>query len=82
MGSKINKILGSVHLSENQIYEINYKIIHDKIQEDIQKWSTPGLDFTSRIEAMKINVLAKAALPFFFIITCQNPRFTVFNVGL
>ena len=43
----------------DNIYEINSKIINNKIQEDIKKWSTLGLDFSSRIEALKINLLPR-----------------------
>lgn len=32
----------------DKIYKINYKILNDKIQEDIKKWSTLGLNFSAR----------------------------------
>lgn len=43
----------------DKTYEINYKKINDKMQEDIKKWSTLRLDFSSRIEAVKMNLMPR-----------------------
>ena len=42
-----------------RLYETNYNIINDKIKRDVTKWSTLILDFSSRIEVVKMNLLPR-----------------------
>lgn len=39
--------------------EINYKLINDNIRRDVAKWSTQTMDFSSRIEVVKMNLLPR-----------------------
>ncbi len=41
------------------IYDTNYKLINYKIQRDMAKWATLILDFSSRIELVKMNLLPR-----------------------
>lgn len=43
----------------SKLYEINYNKINDNIQKDLSKWSSITLDFSSRIEAIKQNILPR-----------------------
>ena len=43
----------------NKLYEINYHKINNNIQKDLSKWLSITLDFSSRIEAIKLNVLPR-----------------------
>lgn len=49
----------------DKVYKINYKLINEKLQDDIKKRSTLGLDFSLRIEAVKMNLLPR--LLYFFL---------------
>lgn len=43
-----------------KLYKKNYNIINGKIKEDLKRWSSlPHLDFSSRIESIKMNVLPR-----------------------
>lgn len=58
---KANKYLG-VWLTQDltKLYKKNYNIINGKIKEDLKRWSSlPHLDFSSRIESIKMNVLPR-----------------------
>ncbi len=43
----------------NKTFEINYRQINDNIKKDIGRWSTFNMDFETRIEVIKINVLPR-----------------------
>lgn len=54
------KYLGVLITQEaDKLYETNYSIINDKIKRDVDRWSTIILDFSSRIEAVKMNLLPR-----------------------
>ncbi|CAJ1058984.1 unnamed protein product [Xyrichtys novacula] len=54
------KYLGVIITQElDRTYETNYKLINNKIQRDVAKWSTLIMDFSSRIEVVKMNLLPR-----------------------
>jgi len=42
-----------------KLYEANYNVINEKLQKDWSRWSTLILDFSSRIEVVKMNILPR-----------------------
>lgn len=58
--TKSIKYLGVIITQEfNRIYGTNYKLVNDKIQRDVAKWSTLVMDFNSKIEVVKMNLLPR-----------------------
>ena len=43
----------------DRIHETNYKPINKRIQRDVAKWSTLVMDFSSRVEVVKMNLLPR-----------------------
>ena len=43
----------------DRLYETNFNILNGKIKSDVAKWSTLILDFSSRIEVVKMNILPR-----------------------
>ena len=41
------------------LFEANYKRVNQELQRDVDRWSTLPLDLSSRLEAVKMNVLAR-----------------------
>ncbi len=42
-----------------KLYETNYKALNQEIKNDMERWSVLTLDFSSRIEIIKMNVLPR-----------------------
>ena len=58
--AKSIKYLGVIITQEfDRIYKTNYELMNDKIQKDVAQWSTLIMDFSSRIEVVKINLLPR-----------------------
>ena len=58
--AKSIKYLGILLTQEREdLYEANYNIINERLQEDMIRWSNLVLDFGSRIEVVKMNVLPR-----------------------
>ena len=55
------------------LYKANYDQIHHQITEDIERWSTLQLDFSSRIEVNKMNILPRL-LYFFQCLPIRIPQ--------
>uniref|UniRef100_A0A8C5GQ70 Reverse transcriptase domain-containing protein n=1 Tax=Gouania willdenowi TaxID=441366 RepID=A0A8C5GQ70_GOUWI len=54
------KYLGTwITQDTNKLYETNYTKINDKIQNDLSQWTALSLDFSARIETIKMNVLPR-----------------------
>ena len=43
----------------NRLYEANYNLINQNIKKDIEQWSTYPLDFGSKINVIKMNMLPR-----------------------
>jgi hypothetical protein len=43
----------------NRLYEANYNLINQNIKKDIERWSTYPLDFGSKINVIKMNMLPR-----------------------
>lgn len=72
--AKTIKYLGVLITQEvDTIYNTNYKVMNDKLQRDMTKWSTLILDFSSRIEVVKINILPRL-LYLFLSLPVQVPQ--------
>lgn len=57
---KILKYLGvNITKKLNHLYDANYKPINELIKYDLEKWSTYPLDFSSRINVIKMNILPR-----------------------
>lgn len=52
------KYLG-VHITKNisNLYKANYNYINQNIRKDIERWSTYSMDFSSKINTVKMNIL-------------------------
>ena len=60
MESKNIKQLGaSISRNLTKLYKINYGTLNHEIQKDMERWSALTLDFSSRIEIIKMNVLPR-----------------------
>lgn len=58
--AKSIKYLGvNVTKGIDKLYEANYTKINHDIRRDLERWSAIFLDFSSRIEIIKINVLPR-----------------------
>lgn len=58
--AKTIKYLGVVIAEKlNKVFEINYNQINNSIRKDIRRWSSFNLDFGTRIEVIKINLLPR-----------------------
>lgn len=58
--TKSIKYLGVLITQERKdLYEANYSIINNRLQKDMSTWSNLVLDFGSRIEVIKMNVLPR-----------------------
>lgn len=60
-----------------KLYEINYRILNQEIRKDLERWSVLTLDFSSRIEIIKMNVLPRILYLFQSLpIEIPNSQFT------
>ena len=58
--AKSIKYLGVIITQEfNRIHKTNYKQRNERIQRDVAKWSTLVMDFSSRVEVFKMNLLPR-----------------------
>lgn len=58
--SKVIKYLGVILAKDlTKKFELNYNNINNKIKTDIGRWSTFNMDFETRIEEIKMNVLPR-----------------------
>ena len=58
--AKSIKYLGVTITEEvDRLYDTNYTVLNDNIKRDVTKWSTMILDFSSRIEVVKMNLLPR-----------------------
>lgn len=84
--AKSMKYLGVLITQElNKLYETIYNILKNKIQKDMTKWSTVVMDFSSRIEVVKINGLPRLFYLLFFFCHYQSipePQFTAWEKQL
>lgn len=64
----------------NDLYESNHCTLSDKIQKDITCWPTLILDFSSRIEEIKMNVLPRLLYVFLSLpIRIPESQFSAWN---
>lgn len=82
--SKSIKYLGVIITqSLTNLYDSNYRNLSDKIQRDLTRWSTLILDFSSRIEAIKMNVLPRLLYVFLSLpITIPESQFSAWNKSI
>lgn len=75
--SKQIKYLGIYVTRElSSLYETNYSKISDEIKRDLSKWTNLILDFSSRIEVIKMNVLPRLLYLFISLpITIPDSQF-------
>ena len=58
--TKAIKYLGvSISSDITQLYKINYWTLNQEIQKDMDRWSILTLDFSSRIEIIRVNILPR-----------------------
>lgn len=46
----------------SKLYKANYSVTEQNIQKDIQRWTTIPLDFSSRIQVVKMNIVPRLYL--------------------
>lgn len=64
----------------NKMYETNYNKINSEIQKDMTRWSPLILDFSSRIEVVKMNVLPRLLYLFLSLpVRIPDPQFTAWD---
>lgn len=66
--AKSIKYLGvNVTKGIDKLYDANYTKINQEIRRDLERWSVISLDFSSRIEIIKINILPRLLYLFQFL---------------
>lgn len=64
----------------SKLYKINYNKINDNIQKDLSKWFSITLDLSSRIKAIKLNILPKLLYLFLSLsVRIPDPQFTAWD---
>lgn len=64
----------------NKLYEINYHKINNNIQKDLSKWLSITSDFSSRIEAIKLNILPRLLYLFLSLpVRIPDSQFTAWD---
>ena len=64
----------------DRLYETNFNVLNNKIKSDVDKWSTLILDFSSRIEVVKMNILPRLLYLFLSLpVKIPEPQFTAWD---